>query len=199
MTDASSAVVRCLRAAVVGVLAGLLALSGGTAVQAAGTGGVELSPYPGVVDGKQVTAFHVTVPRGGGSTSVRYALRNTTTSPKSARLYAASAQRTQGSWTIGDAGSSPYLDFPDRTVSLRPNEVRIASFRVHGEVSDKEFGALVVEVSNGSITQRAATLVYLEPGRRVPLPVLVVGAAVLLLLVAAGGVALARRRPATTG
>jgi hypothetical protein len=180
-------------------LAALLVLSPTAGVHAAGTGGVELSPYPGVVDGKQITAFHVRLPRSGGRTSVRYALRNTTTSPKSARLYAARAQRTKDGWTVGDAGSSPYLDFPDRTVTLRPSEVVIATFKAHGRIDHEVFGALVVEVTNGSVKQRAATLVYLKPGRRVPLPVLLVGAAVLLLLVAAGGVALARRRPATTG
>ncbi|HUR15234.1 MAG TPA: hypothetical protein VM097_12165 [Mycobacteriales bacterium] len=195
----STTAARCLRTAVVGVLAGLLVLLPSAGVQAAGTGGVELSPYPGVVDGKQVTAFHVTVPRGGGTTSVRYALRNTTNQPKSARLYAAKAQRDGGSWAVGDAGSSPYLDFPDRTVTLRAGEVQLASFTVHGSITEEVFGALVVEVTNGSVKQRAATLVYLKPGRRVPLPVLVVGCAVLLLLVAAGAVALARRRPATQG
>lgn len=194
----SSTAVRCLRTAVAVLVAALTALSTAPAAHAAGTGGVELSPYPGVVDGKQVTAFHVTVPRGGGSTSVRYALRNTTTSTRSARLYAASAQRSGSSWAVGDAGSSPYLDFPDRRVTLRAGEVQLASFRVEGAVDRDAFGALVVEVANGSVTQRAATMVYLKPGRRVPLPVLLVGVAVLLLLVAGGGVALARRRPATT-
>jgi hypothetical protein len=194
-----STAVRCRRPAGVALQRGRVVLSPAPAAPAAGTGGVELSPYPGVVDGKQVTAFHVTVPRDGDGTSVRYALRNTTRTTRSARLYAASARRSGSGWSVGDAGSSPYLDFPDRTVSLRPTEVVVASFRVRGTISDKAYGALVVEVANGSVTQRAATLVYLKPGHRVPLPVLLVGAAVLLLLAAGGGVALARRRPATTG
>ena len=88
MPRSTSTAVRALRAAVVGVLAALLALSATAPSRAAGTGGVEISPYPGVVDGKQVTAFHVTVPRSEGSTSVRYSLRNTTTAQKSARLVA---------------------------------------------------------------------------------------------------------------
>ena len=195
----STTAVRCLRTAVVGVLAALAVLSPGSGADAAGTGGVELSPYPGVVDGKQVTAFHVTLPRGGGTASVRYALRNTTTATKSARLYAATARHAATGWAIGDAGSSPYLGFPDRTVTLGPSEVKLASFTAHGTIDHEVFGALVVEVTNGSVTQRAATLVYLKPGRRVPLPVLLVGVAVLLLAVVGGGVALARRRPATTG
>lgn len=195
----SSTVSRCLRTAVAALLAVLAALAAPPAARAAGTGGVELSPYPGVVDGKQVTAFHVSVPRGGGTTAVRYALRNTTTSTRTARVYAASAQRSGGSWTVGDAGSSPYLAFPDRRVTLAAGEVRLASFRVHRAAEGASYGALVVEVANGSVTQRAATIVYLERGRRVPLPVLVVGLAVLLVAVVGSGVALARRRPATTG
>ena len=198
MTRTTTAV-RCLRTAVVGVLAALAVLSPGSGADAAGTGGVELSPYPGVVNGRQVTAFHVTLPRGGGTASVKYALRNTTTATRSARVYAASAQRSTTGWAVGDPGSSPYLVFPDRTVTLRGSQVELASFTARGAIDHEVFGALVVEVAKGSVTQRAATLVYLKPGRRVPLPVLVVGIAVLLLAAVGGGIALARRRPATTG
>jgi hypothetical protein len=185
--------VRLARTAVVAFLASLLALAPSAGVLAAGTGGIEISPYPGVKDGKQVTAFHVTVPRKG-SGSVRYSLRNTTSSPKTARLYAASATKSGTAWTIGDPGTSPYLDFPTRTVTLKGDATQLASFRVHGKVDNKAYGALVVEVTNGSVTQRAATLVYLEPGPVLPLPVLIVLVAVALLLVAGGAVLLARRR-----
>ena len=185
--------VRLVRTAVVAVLASLLVLAPTAGVFAAGTGGIEITPYPGIENGKQVTAFHVTVPRKGSGT-VRYSLRNTTSSPKTARLYAASATRSGTAWTIGDPGTSPYLDFPARTVTLKGNAAELADFRVHGAVDGKAFGALVVEVTNGSVTQRAATLVYLEPGPVLPLPVLIVLIAVALLAVAGVAVLLARRR-----
>lgn len=185
--------VRLARAAVVAFLAVLLVLTPSAGVLAAGTGGIEISPYPGVVKGKQVTAFHVTVPRTGSAT-VRYSLRNTTNSPRTARLYAASATRNGKAWAIGDPATSPYLDFPTRTVTLKGNAIELASFRVRGTIDKKAYGALVVEVTNGSVTQRAATLVYLTRGPLVSLPVLVVLIAVGLLLVAGVAVLLARRR-----
>ena len=164
---------------------------------AAGTGGIEISPYPGVVNGKQVTAFRADLPRNGSSRSVRYSLRNTTSSPKSGRLYAASATRDdKGDFTIGDPGSSPYISFPAKDVTLPGGASQIASFTVHGKISERTYGALVVEVTQGAITQRAATIVYLSPGPVLPIPVLLaIGAAVLI---AAVGVALwlVRRRSA---
>jgi hypothetical protein len=159
---------------------------------AAGTGGIEVSPYPGVVGGHQVTAFHVKVP-SRGSVSVRYSLRNTTAAPARGRLYAASASSDgHGGWTIGGAGSSPYLALQDQQVSLSPHETRFASFRVHGHAGAR--AAVVLEVTQGSVVTRAATLVYLEHGRTVPIPVLLVGIAILLLLAVAAAFAWQRRR-----
>lgn len=164
---------------------------------AVGTGGVDISPYPGVVNGTQVTAFHTKVP-SRGTTKVQYSLRNTTAKPASARLFSASALRTSGTFTIGTAGSSPYLDFPDRTVVLQPNETRIESFDVHpgpdGRPSGKVYGAIVVEVKNGSIVQQAAVVVYLERGRTVPIPLLLMVAAVAVLSLAALGFLVTLRR-----
>ena len=167
--------------------------------RAAGTGGIEVSPYPGVVDGKQVTAFHVKVPTRG-SAKVTYSLRNTTNHAVRGRLYAASATPDgSNGWTVGGAGTSPYVGLPDHQVSLAAHETRLATFTVHGKVSGTQHAAVVVEVKQGSVVTRAATLVYLERGRRVPLPLLVVGAAVLLLLASAVAFVLVRRRPATRG
>ncbi len=169
---------------------------------AAGTGGIEVSPYPGAVNGRQVTAFHVTVPSRGAAT-VRYSLRNTTTHPASGRLYAASATSDgNGGYTIGEAGSSPYLSFRTRDVTLAGGELTLDTFTVHpglhGRPAAKTYGAIVVEVRNGSVVQRAATLVYLEPGPVVPLPLLVVLVAVAVLALAGLGFLLVvrrRRRP----
>lgn len=185
--------VRLSRAAVVALLAGLLVLVPVAGVHAAGTGGIEITPYPGVVNGKQVTAFHVTVPRSGTKT-VRYSLRNTTNSPKTGHLYAASATRNGKSWAIGDPGSSRYVDFPDRAVTLKGGETSLSDFTVHGKVDGEAFGAVVVEVTNGSVTQRAATLVYLKAGPVLPLPVLLVLIAFGLLLAATAAVLFTRRR-----
>ena len=162
---------------------------------AAGTGGIEISPYPGVVNGKQVTAFRATLPRDGSSRSVKYSLRNTTSSPRTAKLYAASATRSaQGEFTVGDAGSSPYLSFASQTVTLPGGASRVASFQAHGKLKDKAYAALVVEVTQGAVTQRAATIVYLSPGPVIPVPVLLgIGAAVLIAAVGVG-LWLVRRR-----
>ena len=165
--------------------------------QGAGTGGVEVSPYPGVVDGRQVTAFHASVP-SRGTEQVRYSLRNTTQKPATAVLYAASARRASDGFEVGDAGSSPYVRFPKKSVTLRAGEVRMATFEVQpgpdGRPDGEVYAAVVVEVVNGAITQRAATIVYLKPGRTVPLPLLAVLVAGGLLVVVGGGVVLVRRR-----
>jgi hypothetical protein len=181
-------------------LLGLLLLVLAVPARAAGTGGIEVSPYPGVVDGHQVTAFHVKVPTRGDA-KVTYTLRNTTNHKVSGRLYAASATPDgHNGWTVGGAGTSRYVGLPDQQVSLAPHETRLATFTVHGKVDGTQHAAVVVEVKQGSVVTRAATLVYLERGRRVPLPLLVVGAAVLLLLAATVAVVLVRRRrPATQG
>lgn len=161
--------------------------------QAAGTGGIEVSPYPGVVGGRQVTAFHVS----DGSATVQYSLRNTTGKAVKGRMYAASATPDgNGGWTIGDAGSTTELDLADQQVSLAPKETRLASFRTRFTGDHAVHAAVVVEVKQGAVVSRAATLVYLSPGDAVPMPVLVVASAVLLLLLAGAGVVWARRRPA---
>jgi hypothetical protein len=184
------------RAALLILVTALLVLGHGPA-RAAGTGGVDVSPYPGVQNGKQITAFHAKVPSRGSST-VQYALRNTTSKTATARLFGASARKTDGTFTLGPAESSPYLDFADRTVTLKPHETRIASFRVHpgpdGRPKGTAYAALVVEVKNGSVIQQAATVVYLQPGRTVPLPLLVVLVAVALVLLGRAGLVLVRRR-----
>lgn len=186
----TSTAVRFVRAAVVIVLLALATPSWG-----AGTGGIEISPYPAVVKGKQLTAFRAELSRNGSARSVTYSLRNTTSSPKTARLYAASASRDgKGGFTIGEAGSSPYISFPAREVTLRGGASEIESFEVRGKLSGDAFGAVVVEVTNGAVTQRAATIVYLSPTGTLPVPLLLaIGAAVLI---AAAGVALwlVRRR-----
>jgi hypothetical protein len=174
----------------------LLLLAVAAPARAAGTGGIEVSPYPGVVDGHQVTAFHVKVPTRG-SVAVRYSLRNTTGKPAHGRLYAASAVSDgHGGWTIGGAGSTDDVDLDDQQVDLAPNETRLSSFRVEGPAGRR--AAVVIEVKQGSVVTRAATLVYLEHGRTVPVPVLLAGIAVLLLLASGAAVwRVRRKRPAT--
>lgn len=162
---------------------------------AAGTGGVDVSPYPGVVNGKQVTAFHTRVPSRGDAV-VRYSLRNTTNQPAAARLFSASASRTGGQFTIGAAGSSPYISFPDAQVTLKPQETRISSFTVHAGpdgVAAGSYGAIVVEVKHGSIVQQAAVVVYLSRASTVSLPLLVISIAIAVLLLAGTGFVLVAR------
>lgn len=169
-------------------------------VGAAGTGGIEVTPLPAVVDGKQVTAFHVELP-GAGPDDVEFLLRNVADGQRAATVYAARATRSaDGSFDVGDAGSSPYVSYAKRSVTLGKGEQRPQSFRVERpkgkQPSQQVFAAIVVEVGDGSVIQRAATLVYLDPGRQlpVPLPLLLVAVAGALLALAGAGVALVTRR-----
>ncbi|MGB8650468.1 MAG: hypothetical protein WCD35_07375, partial [Mycobacteriales bacterium] len=108
-----------------------------------------------------------------------------------------------GSWTIGEAGSSPYLSLKEQQLSLAPHDIRFATFTVHagphGRPSGKAYGAVVIEVRRGSVVQRAATLVYLRRGRTVPLPLLLVIVAVAVLVAAGAAVAVASRRRPRSG
>jgi hypothetical protein len=170
----------------------------------AGTGGIEVTPVPAIVDGKQVTAFHATLP-ASGRTSVRFALRNITTESRTARVYAAVARADgQGGFSIGDAGSSPHVRLTDRTVTLKAKETRVETFEVLAPKGERPDGtvhaAVVLESQRGSVVQRAATLIYLEPGERDALPVWARYVAAILLVLVIVGVVLVvgsrrRRRP----
>ncbi len=185
--------VRLARAAVVALLGPVLLLTPAGPAGAAGTGGIEVTPIPGIVDGKQVTAFDVDA--DGQPHDVAYALRNITSTPKTARLYAASATRQpDGGFTVGDAGSSPFLVLPDENVTLNPGAFLRRTFRLRGEVQELTYGAVVVEVRNGSVVTRAATLVYLRPGRSVSIPLALGLLAGVLVLSAGFAVVLVRRR-----
>ena len=167
--------------------AALLVVLGATAspATAAGTGGIEVTPIPGVVEGRQVTAYHVELPRKGDRT-VEFALRNVTKAPRTARLYVAGATRGTSAFDVGAAGSTPYVRYPDQQLTLEPGELRRERFTLVApeELPDSEvLAAVVVEVSTGSLVQRAATLIYLEPEKPwdVPVVALVAGALVILL------------------
>ena len=184
---------RTLAGGLTAVLLLLLSLPAG----AAGTGGIEVSPIPGVKDGRQITAFHVELPRKG-SRQVEFAVRNVVKEPRSARIYVAAATRSGKSFDVGAAGSSPYASYPDQTVTLKAGELRRERFtigldrrleRPEGTV----LAAVVVEVSSGSLVQRAATLIYLKPQKPWSIPAVSVVAAGLVLLVGFGVIS-ARQR-----
>lgn len=197
MHRSSTTAARPWRAAVVGALLGALAVA--TPASAAGTGGIEVTPDPPVVDGEQATSFRVDVP-DRGEQQVPFTLRNVEDERRSARVYAARVSKAQdGTLSLGEAGSSRFVSLQDSQVTLEAGEVRPATFTVEGgELSkDDVLAAVVVEVRTGSVVQRASTLVYLERGRQLPLPLLLVVAAVVLVMVTGAGVAvLARRRSA---
>ena len=182
--------------ATLAVAAALLVVAG--SAQAAGTGGLEVTP----LEGGQTT-FRVEVPRDG-SVEVPYLLRNVDEEQRSGRVYSARVTSDGGAFALDAPGSSPYVEMPDRELALEPGEVREESFRVSagpdGVPDGEAYAAVVVEVRNGSVVQRASTLVYLRPERAVPLPLLLVVVAVLLVLAAGAGVAaVARRRAAAAG
>ena len=164
---------------------------------AAGTGGIEVTPVPSKVDGKAVTVFRVEVPRDG-SVSVPYLLSNVEDGPRTARVYVARVRKVDGNFSLDDEGSSPYVSMEDRSVTLEAEEVREEAFRVapgpDGPPDDEAYAAVVVEVRNGSVVQRANTLIYLTGEPRVPLPLLILIVAVLLIGVVGAGVAVTVRR-----
>lgn len=164
---------------------------------AAGTGGIEVTPVPSKVDGKAVTVFRVEVPRDG-STSVPYLLSNVEDGPRTARVYVARVRKVDGSFSLDDQGSSPYVSMEDRSVTLQPEEVREETFRVSpgpdGPPEGEAYAAVVVEVRNGSVVQRANTLIYLTAEPRVPLPLLILLVAVGLIAVVGAGLAVTVRR-----
>lgn len=183
---------RTLRVAVIAVL--LLLLAG--PAKAAGTGGIEVTPLPSVVDGKPATAFRVDVP-SSGSVEVPYQLRNVAEEERSARIYVAAVDRDEnGTFSLLDPGSSRFASMDPQSVTLAVGESREESFTIRGGElpDDEQLAAVVVEVTNGSIVQRASTLIYFERGRQVPLPLLLVGAAVLLVVAAGAAFSVVARR-----
>ncbi len=195
MPDLSAAARRLVRPALVCVA--LLLLLPAAPAGAAGTGGLEVTPNPPVVDGKQSTNFRVEVP-GSGERSVSFTVRNITGEQRSARLYAAEVTRSNGNLQLGTPGSSPFAALPDRTVTLEPGEMQTSSFTVRaGKLPDGEvMAAVVLEVRNGSVVQRASTLIYVDDGPPVPLPLLLAAMAAALLLIPLGALAVGARRRA---
>lgn len=168
---------------------------------AAGTGGIEVTPVPAVRDGKPVTTFEAEVPHDG-RVEVPYLLSNVEDGPRTATVYSARVLQSDGSFSLDDEGSSPYVTLDKQEVTLQPGEVREESFTVHpgpdGPPEGEAFAAVVVEVRNGAVVQRANTLIYLTPGRRLPLPLVLVLVAVGLVTAAAVAVvAVGRRRRAS--
>lgn len=168
------------------VLVALLAALGGSAT-AAGTGGIEITPVPSKKGNKAITTFRVEVPREN-PVRVPYTVRNVEDGPRTARVYSARILRSDGNFTLDEPGSSPYVSMPDREVSLAAGQVLEETFLVspapeRRRFRDEAYAAVVVEVRNGAVVQRASTLIYLDPGPRVPLPLLFVGLAAALLLV----------------
>ena len=174
----------------------LLAVVSVRGASAAGTGGIEVTPVPAVEDGQPVTTFRVEVPRDG-VTEVPYLLSNVEDEPRSARIYAARVTSVDGNFSLDDAGSSPYISMEDREVTLQPGEVREETFEVSpgpdGPPDGEAYAAVVVEVRNGAVVQRANTLIYLKPAPRVPLPLLVLLVAVVLVALVGAGVAVVGR------
>jgi hypothetical protein len=136
---------------------------------AVGTGGVDLSPDPAVTaSGRTITAWHVPKDAGNAVTQ-RYRLRNLTNRPVTVHLYAAAVTRSaSGAYAVAGPGSATWIEFPDRTVTLKPADDERGSFVVRRDKAPRAkgtvYGALVVEKATQSVATRAATLVYLEGG-----------------------------------
>lgn len=168
----------------------VIGLSAASPALAAGTGGIEVTPLATGKNGRAATAFHVDLHRKG-STKVSFALRNVADAPRTGRIYVAEAHRAAGGqYDVGSAGSSPYVSYRDQQVSLRAGEVRRETFTVargsRPMPKNRVYAAVVVEVANGAVVQRAATLIYLEPQKPFDLPIVaVIGVALVLVMGAA--------------
>lgn len=186
-----------LRSRAVAALVGLVVLVLPTApAGAAGTGGLELSPDPAAAaEGDPVARFEVDVPSRGEVTE-SFVLRNVTDEPRTARLYTAEVREVDGTLQVGAEGSSRWARLASQEVTLGPGEVRTGSFSVQGgELPDGgAMAAVVLEVGDEGVVQRAATMVYLDDGRQVPLPVLLVVVAVALVALSAAAWAQVRRQ-----
>lgn len=198
LTHGPTASRRFARRGAVALLTALAVLVPASAATAAGTGGIEVTPLPAIVDGKQATAFHVELP-GRGSKDVKFLLRNVESDTREARVYVAGVTKLpDGQFDVGPAGSSPYASYDSRQVTLAKGEQRVETFRVSRPSGDRPDGttyaALVVEVSNGAVVQRAATLIYLEEAPLLPLPLPVIVAIALVILMGLAVPLLARRR-----
>lgn len=176
------------------LLAGL-AIVVGSAVPAvaAGTGDVELVPAPR--DGEAQTSFRVEA----GDDEIRFDLVNLADEPRTARLYAASADRSSGGGIgVGAVGSAPWLGVPDEEITLAARESRtIAAPLDANAVAEgrQTLGAVVLEAPQGAVTVRVATLVTVESRPALPLPLWAVALAVISLALVAFGLVVARRRP----
>ena len=183
----------------VAALAACCLTAGSTPAHAASVGGVDLRPVPAVVGGEPVTSFRVALPERG-ERSASFSVRNTTDEQRTARLYAVGAVRKpDGGFSLRD-DASPFVALPEQELELDPGELVVESFSV--STGDRElpateqYAAVVLEVRNGSVVQRVATVVYLKPDPAVPLPVLLVIAAGVLAVLVGAAVLLARRRTA---
>lgn len=198
-TTPTAVTARLGRPVAVVVLALFAALAVPDAGHAAGTGGIEVTPLPSMQDGRAVTTFRVDVP-AGGTREVPFTVSNVVDEPRSATVYVARLTRSsEGDFAVDETTPSPYVSMPQQVVTLAAGEVRESSFAVSapdGERPDEQsYAAVVVEVQQGSVVTRASTLIYLEPGGGVSLPLLlVVVAVVLVVLAGVAFAAVARRR-----
>ncbi|MFP5218335.1 MAG: hypothetical protein ACLGIG_01165 [Actinomycetes bacterium] len=189
---------RLARPAVVVLLVVLLPLLVTAPARAAGTGGIEVTPLTEPVDGAAPTSFRVDVP-SDGTERVPFLVRNVDDQPRSARLFVAPVRRDGDSFALGEPDASEWVEYEARDVTLQPGESQEHALVVRGGKlpDDEVLAAVVVQVRSGSVVQRASTLIYLDEGRRVPLPLLVVLVAVLLAVAAAiaWSFVVRRRRP----
>ena len=174
-------------AAAVAVTVPVISLWSVAPAAASGAGGIEITP---LTDGRPTSSFHVSPPRSGARTRIAFDVRNVSTVPAEARLYAASVSQTGSAYAVGGAGSAPWIRLGPTTVWLAPGEVR----RVEAEVSVPRgakggaIGAVVEEpAGDTAVVRRVATLVHLEPGGEpvVPRPVVLLLVATVLVGAAA--------------
>lgn len=155
--------------AVTGLVATAALTLGAGVAQAAGTGGVEMTPA-----GKS-SAFHVSL-KAGQTATAEFTLTNLQGKPAQIRLYAASASKgADGGFAVGGPGSATWMSIDDQVVRLAPHQVEKYRFTIDRDAAPLgeglTYGAVVLEQAGGNLVTRAATLVYLDrvgPGGTAP-------------------------------
>lgn len=184
-----------IRTVVTGVAFAALVALVPQAAWAAGADGVDLTPQV-LVDAEGL----MPVALDGQPVAGEILVANTNDEPRTVRVFAVSARRSDGDGvTLGEPGSAPWFGLADQRVELEPGERRTLAFLTDpGQAPEPDASphvAVVLEVERGNtLTLQAANLVPIRAGEApAGLPGPWAWIALGLLVLVTGGHVAARR------